>query len=147
MCQVKTYHTELATTCPCMAPIEIHNSETCWTSILEIANESHDPTVIFMIYLTRVATHKGLDICLGLDSCLPATSDLLASHSSPFTIIYANFQSYLNFHKMWDVPGFHSAGHILWWVPLISNTKPSLHPIFQYMAITVKLYFFVAQSS
>ena len=26
MCQVKAYHTELATTCPCMALMEIHAS-------------------------------------------------------------------------------------------------------------------------
>jgi len=27
---------------------------------------------------------------------------------------YTNFQSYLDFHKMQDVPGFCSAGHICW---------------------------------
>ena len=68
VCQVKAYHTELATTCPCMALIEIHDSETHWTSTVDIANEIHDPIMIFMIYLTRVATHKELDECLGLDS-------------------------------------------------------------------------------
>ena len=70
VCQVKAYHTELATTCPCMALVEIHNSETHWTLTLDTANEIHDPVMIFMVYLTRVATHKGLDKCLGLDSIL-----------------------------------------------------------------------------
>ena len=37
VCQVKAYHTELATTCPCMALIEIHDSET--HSALDIATE------------------------------------------------------------------------------------------------------------
>ena len=46
-----------------MAPIEIHNSETHWTSALDIVNEIHDPIMIFMIYLTRVVTHKGLEEC------------------------------------------------------------------------------------
>ena len=88
MCHVKAYHTELATTCPCMALIEIHNSETHWTSTLDIANEIHDPIMIFMIYLTRVATHKGLDECLGLDSiltCLLLLNFWLHILYSPFT--------------------------------------------------------------
>ena len=79
-CQVKAYHTELVTTCPCMAPIEIHDSVTHWTSTLGIANKIHDPIMIFMIYLTRVATHKE---CLGLyrfNFSLSATSKLLASY-------------------------------------------------------------------
>ena len=36
-------------------------------STLDITNEIHDPIMTSMIYLTRVATHKGLDDCLGLD--------------------------------------------------------------------------------
>ena len=68
VCQVKAYHTELATTYFCMALIDIDDSETHWTSTLDIANEIHDPLMIFMIHLTRVVTHKGLDKCLGLDS-------------------------------------------------------------------------------
>ena len=70
VCQVNAYHTELATTCPCMALVEIHDSKTHWTLTLDTANEIHDPVMIFMVYLTRVATHKGLDKCLGLDSIL-----------------------------------------------------------------------------
>ena len=63
VCQVKAYYTELATTCPCMALIEIHGSETHWTSTLDVDNEIRDPIMVFMIYLTRVATHMGLDEC------------------------------------------------------------------------------------
>ena len=70
VCRVKAYHTELATASSCMALVEIHDSETHWTSTLDIANEIHDQIMIFTIYLTRVATHKGLDECLGLDSIL-----------------------------------------------------------------------------
>ena len=84
--QVKAYHTELATTCPCMALIEIHDSETHWTSTLDIDNEIHDPIIIFMIYLTRVAIHEGLDECLGLDLVLACLLFLnFWPHSSPFT--------------------------------------------------------------
>ena len=53
-----------------MALIEIHDSETHWTSTLDIGNEIHDPLMIFMIYLRRAATHKVSDECLGLDSIL-----------------------------------------------------------------------------
>ena len=70
VCQAKAYHTELATTCPCMVLIEVHDSETHWTSTLDIDNEIHYPIMIFMIYLTRLATHKGLDECLEIDSIL-----------------------------------------------------------------------------
>ena len=61
---------ELATTYPCMALAEILDSEIHWTSTWDIANESHDPIMIFTVYLTKVETHKGLDECLGLDSIL-----------------------------------------------------------------------------
>ena len=67
VCQVKAYHTELATTCPCMALTEIHNSKRHRTSSWNIANEIHDPIMIFTSYLTRVHTHKGVDEYLGLD--------------------------------------------------------------------------------
>ena len=70
MCQVRAYHTELATTCHCMALTEIHNSEIHWTSTWDIANDIHDPIMMFTSYLTRVQTHKGVDECLGLDSIL-----------------------------------------------------------------------------
>ena len=53
-----------------MALIEIHDSETHLISTLDIANEILDPIMIFVIYLTRVATHKGFYECLGLDSGL-----------------------------------------------------------------------------
>ena len=33
-------------------------------------------------------------------------------HCGTITHRYTNFLSYLHFHKMWDVPGFRSAGHI-----------------------------------
>ena len=68
VCQVKAYQTEMATTCPCMALIEIHDSETHWISTLDIVNEIHNPIMIFLVYLMRVVSHKGLDECLGLDS-------------------------------------------------------------------------------
>ena len=58
VCQVKAYHTELATTCPCMALTEIHDSEIHWT-LWDISNEIHGPIMIFMSYLTSVQTHKG----------------------------------------------------------------------------------------
>ena len=40
---------------------------THWTSTMDIANEIHYPV---MIYLTRVATHKGLDKYLSILACL-----------------------------------------------------------------------------
>ena len=70
VCQVKVYHTELATTCPCMALTEIHDSEIHWTSTWDIANDILNPTMIFKSYLMRVQTNKGVDQCLGLDSIL-----------------------------------------------------------------------------
>ena len=70
VCQVKAYHRGLATTCPCMALTEIHDSKIHWTSTRDVANEIHDPIMIFTIYLTRVESHKGLDECLGLHSIL-----------------------------------------------------------------------------
>ena len=86
VCQVKAYHTELATICPRMAPVEIHDSETHWISTLDITNGIHDHIMIFMIYLTRVVTHKRLDECLGLDSILACVLLLnFWPHSSPFT--------------------------------------------------------------
>ena len=70
VCQGKAYHTELATTHPCIALTEIHDSEIHWTSTWDIANEIHDPIMTFTGYLTRVHTHKGLDEYLRLDSIL-----------------------------------------------------------------------------
>ena len=70
VCQVRAYHTELATTCHCMALTAIHDSEIHWTSPWDISNEIHDPIMIFKSYLTRVQTHKGVDQCSGLDSIL-----------------------------------------------------------------------------
>ena len=49
MRQVKAYHTELATTCPCMALTEIYDSEIPRTSTRNIANEIHDPIIIFIV--------------------------------------------------------------------------------------------------
>ena len=69
-CQVKALHRELVTTCPCMSLIEIHDSETHWITTLDTANEIHEPIMRFTTCLTRVATHKVLDKCLGLDSSL-----------------------------------------------------------------------------
>ena len=63
-----------------LAFIEIHDSKTHWTSTLDIANGIYDPIMIFMIYLTRVATHNGLKMLrAGFNFSLPATSELLAS--------------------------------------------------------------------
>ena len=87
MCQVNAYYTELAATYPCMALIEIHDSETHWTSTVDIANEIHDPIMLFMIYPTRVPTHNGLDkidmFAAGFNFNLRATSELLASYPAP----------------------------------------------------------------
>ena len=69
-CQVKALHRELVTTCPCMSLIEIHDSETHLITTLDTANEIHDPIMRFTTCLTRVATHKVLEKCLGLDSSL-----------------------------------------------------------------------------
>ena len=80
VCQVKAYHAELATTCPCMALTGIHDSKIHWTSTQDIANEIHDPIMIVTIYLTRFQTYKGLDECLGLDSILAC---LLFLHFCP----------------------------------------------------------------
>ena len=70
MCQVRAYHTELATACHCMALTASYDSKIHWTSTWDIANEIHDPTMTFKSYLTRVQTHKGVDQCSGLDSIL-----------------------------------------------------------------------------
>ena len=53
-----------------MSLIEIHSSKTHWISTLNTDNKIHDPIMRFMTCLTRVATHKGLEKCLGLDSSL-----------------------------------------------------------------------------
>ena len=82
--QVKACHTELATTCLCMALTEIHDSEMHWTSIWDMANEIHKSIMIFTSCLTRVHTHNGVDECLGLDSIL-ACLLLLNFCPSPFT--------------------------------------------------------------
>ena len=66
VCQVRAYYTELATTCHCMALTTIHDSEIHWTSTRDIANEIHDPIMIFKSYLLRVQIHKGVDQCSGL---------------------------------------------------------------------------------
>ena len=50
--------------------IEIHDSKTHLVSTLDNANEIHDPIKIFIPSLTRVAIHKELQKCLGLDSSL-----------------------------------------------------------------------------
>ena len=62
-------------------------SEIHLIAALDIANEIYDPIMIFMVYLTRVVTHKGLDECLRarFNFTLAATSKLLATYSSPFT--------------------------------------------------------------
>ena len=62
VCQVKTYHTELTSICPCMALIDIHDymkniGPRAWTLLTQFI-------------MTRVATNKGLDECLGLDSII-----------------------------------------------------------------------------
>ena len=36
VCHIKSFHTELATSCPCTAFTEIHNSETHWTSTVTL---------------------------------------------------------------------------------------------------------------
>ena len=53
-----------------MSLIEIHDSETHWIPTLDTANEIHEPIMRLTTCLTRVATHKVLDKCLGLDSGL-----------------------------------------------------------------------------
>ena len=89
----------MVTTCPCMALIEIHDSETRWTSTVDIANEIHNPIMIFMICLTRVATHKGLDECLGLDSSLAC---LLLLNSWPHIVAFCCiFDSWLVLKIFW----------------------------------------------
>ena len=55
----------VAYTCPCMALTEIHDSEIHWISTWDIANDIHDPIMIFMSYLTSVQTHKGYMDALG----------------------------------------------------------------------------------
>ena len=42
----------------------------------------------------------------------PSNRSLRFFHCCTIKHQYTNFQSYLDFHKMRDVPGFHSAGHI-----------------------------------
>ena len=49
-----------------MASNEIHDPQVHSTPILDIANGIHDPTMIFLIGLTRVAANKGLERGLGL---------------------------------------------------------------------------------
>ena len=45
--QVKAYHTKLATTYPYMALTGIQDFEIHWTSTWDIANDIHDPIMIF----------------------------------------------------------------------------------------------------
>ena len=58
-CQVKAYHTELATTCPSMSLTETHDPKMHLIQILDIANDIYAPIMIFTIYLLRVEAHKG----------------------------------------------------------------------------------------
>ena len=68
--QLEGYHTHEAVICLCMALIETHDPEMHSNPILDTANKIHDPIMIFMIYLTRVAPNEGLDKGLGLGSIL-----------------------------------------------------------------------------
>ena len=79
-CQVKALHRELVITCPCMSLIEIHDSETHWITTLDTANEIHS-------LLDQGCNPQSVREMLraGLKFSLPATSELLASCSSPFT--------------------------------------------------------------
>ena len=61
--QVKAYHTELATTCPCMALTEIHDSKIHRTSTWDIANDIHELP-------GKRSDPQGVYGCLGLDSIL-----------------------------------------------------------------------------
>ena len=45
----------------CMALSKNHDPEMHSTPIMDIANEIHDPIMIFVICLTRVVPHEGLD--------------------------------------------------------------------------------------
>ena len=65
--QIKLLTTELATTGSCMVFIETHDPKVHLAQILDIANKTRDPVMMFVVYVTRVATHDGLDKCLGLD--------------------------------------------------------------------------------
>ena len=87
MCQVRAYHTELATTCHCMALTAIHDSEIHWTSTWDIANEIHGP-----YNDTQELPDKGSDPQRGrsmlrarFNFSLPVASELLPLYSSPFT--------------------------------------------------------------
>ena len=86
VCQVKAYHTELGTTCLCMALTEIHDSKTHWISTLDGAIEIHDHIIIFMILtdkgcnpqrVRKVFRANLILACLLLPNFWP--------HSSPFT--------------------------------------------------------------
>ena len=66
-CQVKAYYTELATVSLYMAVNETHHSQMHPTLTLVVVNEIHNLIMIFMICLTRVRVHEGLDRALGLN--------------------------------------------------------------------------------
>ena len=48
-------------------------------------------------------------------------------HCRPIKHRYTNFRAYLDFHKMWDVPGFFSGGHI--WYEQIWLKCQSSNPV------------------
>ena len=56
--------------CPTLSASAEPISETHRITTLDTANEIHEPIMRFTTCLTRVATHKVLDKCLGLDSSL-----------------------------------------------------------------------------
>ena len=61
-----------------MRLIETHDPQMHSTPILDIVNGIHDPIMIFLIDLTRIVAHEGLDRLSHFS--LSATSELLMSY-------------------------------------------------------------------
>ena len=70
LCQVKTYHTDLAVTSLCMAVNGIHDPEICPNTNLKAVIEIHSFMMTTMAHLTWVTLSEGLDRSLRLNSSL-----------------------------------------------------------------------------
>ena len=79
------------------------------------------------IYRSNVKTLRFLEPC---PQCFllrsSGTKQPIASICCTIKHRYTNFRSYVNFHKMRDVPGFHSAGHN-WTVEILPQVGSSMY--------------------
>ena len=70
LCQVKTYHTDLAVTSLCMAVNGVLDPQICPHTMLKGINEIHSYMMTSMTHLTWVTVSEGLDRGLRLNSSL-----------------------------------------------------------------------------